>query len=295
MTLATRAARLAIGIALLASAAAAHAQSLGTFTWQLQPYCNRLVVEIVLEASGFTLNGLDDQCGDGPTGRVTGTARVDGGNVVLRLQSLVPGIKDVHIVGTIALATLNGTWSDNGGLQGILVFGGNSGGSAWPAFSLPQRRVTGSCAVGSMIRAINADGTVICEAAATGATGPQGPAGATGSMGPAGATGAQGPAGATGATGTAGKSVLNGAGVPSNTLGSDGDFYIDTAANALYGPKASGTWSGTGVSLVGPQGPTGPQGATGSTGAAGATGATGATGPQGRRGLRVQQVQHRVG
>jgi hypothetical protein len=48
--------------------------------------------------------------------------------------------------------------------------------------------------------------------------------------------------------------VLNGAGAPSNELGTNGDFYLDTTASTLYGPKASGVWPGTGVSLVGPGG-----------------------------------------
>jgi hypothetical protein len=53
-------------------------------------------------------------------------------------------------------------------------------------------------------------------------------------------------------------------------LGSDGDFYIDTAEHVLYGPKAGGHWPATGVSLVGP------------TGAAGATGPQGPQGPPGK-------------
>jgi hypothetical protein len=61
----------------------------------------------------------------------------------------------------------------------------------------------------------------------------------------------------------------------------DGDFYINTATNMLFGPKANGTWP-TGVSLVGPTGATGAQGIqglTGATGAQGIQGQTGATGP----------------
>lgn len=141
---------------------------------------------------------------------------------------------------------------------------------------------------------------------ATGATGLQGPAGATGPQGLAGATGAtgpQGPAGPTGATGPAGAAgtngngVLNGNVVPSNLQGNDGDFYINTSTNTIYGPKANGIWP-TGVSLVGPQGPAGvagPQGPTGLTGATGLTGpagpagATGATGPQGPTGAAGAQ------
>ena len=51
----------------------------------------------------------------------------------------------------------------------------------------------------------------------------------------------------------------------------NGDFYIRTSTNVIYGPKAGGVWP-AGVSLVGPQGATG---ATGSAGAAGANGADG--------------------
>ncbi len=62
-----------------------------------------------------------------------------------------------------------------------------------------------------------------------------------------------GPTGDTGDPGPAGTSVLSGAGVPSNGLGSNGDFYINTSDYTIYGPKASGVW-GSGTSLVGPSG-----------------------------------------
>jgi hypothetical protein len=47
-----------------------------------------------------------------------------------------------------------------------------------------------------------------------------------------------------GDTGTNGKTVLSGSGAPNNSLGEDGDFYIDTASAeyTMYGPKASGNW-----------------------------------------------------
>ena len=44
--------------------------------------------------------------------------------------------------------------------------------------------------------------------------------------------------------------ILNGAGAPSNTLGSNGDYYLDTTNTRFYGPKSGGTWS-TYVSLIG--------------------------------------------
>ena len=118
----------------------------------------------------------------------------------------------------------------------------------------------------------------------TGATGATGAAGAQGIQGLTGAQGAQGIQGQTGATGAAGadgKTVVNGTTDPASSTGVDGDFYINTATNMLFGPKANGAWP-TGVSLVGPTGATGAQGIqglTGATGAQGIQGQTGATGP----------------
>jgi uncharacterized protein (TIGR02145 family) len=103
-----------------------------------------------------------------------------------------------------------------------------------------------------------------------GATGAQGPIGLTG---PAGATGPQGPIGAAGANG---KTVINGSTNPAAGTGQDGDFYINTATNTLFGPKVSGAWP-LGVSLIGPIGATGPAGAAGVNGVAGANGLDGKT------------------
>ena len=85
------------------------------------------------------------------------------------------------------------------------------------------------------------------------------------------ADGVDGAAGAAGADGADGKSVLNGSGAPAGGLGTEGDFYIDTAADAIYGPKTGGAWGGA-TSLVGPAGATGPTGPTGPAGADGANG-----------------------
>lgn len=89
-----------------------------------------------------------------------------------------------------------------------------------------------------------------------------------GGVGPEGPAGPQGPAGTNGLDG---KTILNGSGAPAAGLGVDGDFYIDTTGNLIYGPKTAGAW-GAGVSIVGPTGNTGPVGPTGPTGATGADG-----------------------
>lgn len=74
-----------------------------------------------------------------------------------------------------------------------------------------------------------------------------------------------GPAGTNGTNGTDGKTVLNGSGAPGSGVGANGDFYIDTAASNIYGPKAGGAW-GSGTSLVGAAGAPGAPGPSVRTG-----------------------------
>jgi collagen triple helix repeat protein len=93
-----------------------------------------------------------------------------------------------------------------------------------------------------------------------GPVGPVGPQGPTGPVGPTGPQGTQGLPGPQGAAGANGNTVLSGTGAPPNSVGNNGDFYIDTAASVLYGPKANGSWPNIGTSLVGPQGPAAMQG-----------------------------------
>ncbi len=103
----------------------------------------------------------------------------------------------------------------------------------------------------------------------TGETGPQGPAGPQGEKGE---TGARGPAGDTGPAGPQGPAGVNGAtwwngtGVPSSSLGSNGDFYLNLANSDVYN-KISGSWVWV----------------------ANIHGATGAQGPQGERGFGLPQ------
>jgi hypothetical protein len=57
------------------------------------------------------------------------------------------------------------------------------------------------------------------------------------------------------AYGADGNAVLYGSVAPT-TEGANGNFYIDTSTNYLYGPKVAGVWP-AGTSLVGPAGPAG--------------------------------------
>ncbi|WP_051003003.1 hypothetical protein [Bradyrhizobium elkanii] len=76
-----------------------------------------------------------------------------------------------------------------------------------------------------------------------------------------------------GPPGPRGNTVLYGSSNPTATIGVDGDFYINTATDFIFGPKAGGWPAGT--SLIGQQGPQGPKGDKGDQGPVGPTGAAG--------------------
>lgn len=80
-----------------------------------------------------------------------------------------------------------------------------------------------------------------------GIQGPVGPPGPSivGPVGPTGPTGPTGPAGVNGST------IIAGSGVPTTPTGVNGDYFLDQSQAYLYGPKASGVWSGTFVDLRG--------------------------------------------
>jgi hypothetical protein len=186
--------------------------------------------------------------------------------------------------GAQGVAGTNGT----NGVDGKTILNGTSNPS-------PALGTTGDFYINTSSNTLFGPKTVSGWGSGTSLVGPQGPTGATGATGPQGATGAtgaqgsQGVAGTNGTNGADGKTILNGTSNPSTSLGTIGDFYINTSSNTLFGPKTVSGW-GSGTSLVGPQGSTGaqgligatgPQGSTGPQGATGATGATGHQGPQG--------------
>lgn len=57
----------------------------------------------------------------------------------------------------------------------------------------------------------------------------------------------------TGPAGKDGATIHSGTGAPSNLVGNDGDYYLDTTTGSvqLYGPKSGGTWPSSGVGLNG--------------------------------------------
>jgi len=92
-----------------------------------------------------------------------------------------------------------------------------------------------------------------------GIDGPTGPTGAdstvpgpTGDTGPQGIQGIDGPTGPTGATGTAGSVWRDGAGVPSDALGINGDYYLNNTNGDVY-LKAAGAYT-VETNIQGPSG-----------------------------------------
>jgi len=86
-----------------------------------------------------------------------------------------------------------------------------------------------------------------------------------------------------GPAGSPGSQILVGAGIPSSSLGSNNDLYLDNSIGNYY-KKISGTWTSQG-SLRGPTGSPGATGSQGPSGPQGLNGTNGAQGPPGPQGL----------
>ncbi|MBP7779087.1 MAG: tail fiber domain-containing protein [Acidobacteria bacterium] len=133
----TRNVVLAVVVLLAGIGGAAVAQPLGTFRWQLQPFCNVVTVAITQNGAVYRLEGTDDQCGNGAdAASVTGTAFPSAdGSIGFGLNIVTaPGGRPVHVDAEITVGTFSGTWRDSAGAAGsfVLTPGAGSGGTARP-------------------------------------------------------------------------------------------------------------------------------------------------------------------
>ncbi|HTM31718.1 MAG TPA: hypothetical protein VL263_10445, partial [Vicinamibacterales bacterium] len=134
---------LAIAIATVAFAFAAAmpaaAQPLGSFRWQLQPYCNVITLAVVQQGGQYQLDGLDDQCGAAVQASVVGLAfQNPNGSIGFGLNIVTaPGGTPVHVDATISIATLSGTWRDSSGNSGTFIFTPGAGVPGAPRPVLP--------------------------------------------------------------------------------------------------------------------------------------------------------------
>jgi hypothetical protein len=99
---------------------------LGTFPWQMQPYCNVITLTLTATPTGFTLDGTDDQCGAPSKASAVGTASFDAsGNVTLSLTVVAaPGGRPSQVSAVVSPATGSGTWSDGTTASGTFAFFG---------------------------------------------------------------------------------------------------------------------------------------------------------------------------
>lgn len=190
MTARIRLALTALCMTLLA-ASGASAQVFGTFSWQMQPYCNIVTLTITQIPGGYTIDGNDNQCGVG--GKLAGAAGMallnPDGTVGLEFTIVTaPSGKAVHVSASINPANGSGPWTDSVGNTGNFALGSPGSGSPrpFPASGIGasvittteiaagavgasdintaevQARVTGACSAGQAVSQVNANGTVVC-------------------------------------------------------------------------------------------------------------------------------------
>jgi hypothetical protein len=111
-----------VAAVLLAQAAPGEAQNLGTFRWQLMPFCNVFTYSVFQAGSGIVLSGSDDRCGASERAASFGAVSInpDGtaGIGVTTIQPTVTG----HFTIRLNLGTLSGPWSNDLGQSGTFVF-----------------------------------------------------------------------------------------------------------------------------------------------------------------------------
>lgn len=56
---------------------------------------------------------------------------------------------------------------------------------------------------------------------------------------------------------SSGRTVMAGTGLPTNAMGANGDYFLDTVKNVFFGPKRAGVWNTMGLELRGTNGQTG--------------------------------------
>ncbi len=116
------------------TALAAEAQPLGTFTWQLQPFCNVVTVNVTQQGAVYTMDGYDDQCGAARRAPIVGLGTPNPDGTIGLGWNIVttPGGRGVQVDARITFPSASGSWSDSAGNAGTLALGASSGGSARP-------------------------------------------------------------------------------------------------------------------------------------------------------------------
>lgn len=158
--------------ALLLASTVAEAQTLGTFRWQLQPYCNVLTVTVVQQGAQYQVDGTDDQCGAAQQASVVGRAFPNpDGLIGFGLTTVTTtNATAIHIDARLNVATLGGTWRDSAGNSGTFAFrtGAGTGGNPRP---IPAGGIAPGTITGAQIAAGTITATQLAATAVAGSLG----------------------------------------------------------------------------------------------------------------------------
>lgn len=98
---------------------------IGTFHWQLQPFCNTLSLTIVQEGSQFRVQGTESCDAADVSQPVQGVATADAsGTIYFSVRTSFPGgssSEGTFVWASLSLATLNGSWQDDADRRGQFI------------------------------------------------------------------------------------------------------------------------------------------------------------------------------
>lgn len=129
--------RFGVTIAIVAlSTSTASAQFIGAFSWQLQPFCNVITLNVTQQGSTLALEGWDDRCGAATRAPAVGVAVVNpDGTIGLGLTLVTPLEGDAwHLDATVFLPSASGRWRGPYYLEGTFAFNASTGGDPLPRF-----------------------------------------------------------------------------------------------------------------------------------------------------------------
>lgn len=122
----------------------AAAQVFGTFTWQMQPYCNKVTLTLTSVTGNFRLDGSEDQCGATKKASASGVGVFNPDGTVGLNFTIVPSSgPSVHVSASVSPANGQGTWGDDFGNTGAFAFFGNTPSLPARPSGLAKFRVTG--------------------------------------------------------------------------------------------------------------------------------------------------------
>lgn len=100
----------------------AEAQVIGTYRWQLLPYCNVMTLTITQQGAQYLLDGSDDQCGAAQAA-ARGLAFLNpNGTVGFGFTIVTSGGLPIHVDATLNVPSFGGTWRDSDGHAGTIFF-----------------------------------------------------------------------------------------------------------------------------------------------------------------------------